>query len=65
MLRARVAARAQSGGDPSEAGVEVLERQLGWREPLAADELDCATVIDTAVEPAQLRAACDALAARL
>jgi aminoglycoside phosphotransferase family enzyme/predicted kinase len=65
VLRARVAARAQSGGDPSEAGVEVLERQLGWREPLAADELDCATVIDTAVEPAQLRAACDALAARL
>jgi predicted kinase len=65
VLRARVAARAEGGADPSEAGIAVLERQFGWRETLAADELDAATVIDTAVEPAQLRAACDALAARL
>ncbi|MDO8932452.1 MAG: AAA family ATPase, partial [Rhodocyclaceae bacterium] len=38
-LRRRVAART---GDASEATLDVLERQLVWREPLAADELDCA-----------------------
>jgi predicted kinase len=65
VLRARVAARARGGADPSEASVDVLERQFGWREALADDELDHATVIDTAVELAQLRADCDALAARL
>jgi uncharacterized protein len=38
-MRARVEARAAAGGDPSEATVEVLERQLADAEPLAPDEL--------------------------
>jgi aminoglycoside phosphotransferase family enzyme/gluconate kinase len=37
-LRHRVTARAASGLDPSEAGVEVLERQIHTRQPLEADE---------------------------
>ena len=35
-MRARVEARAAAGGDPSEATVEVLERQLADAEPLGA-----------------------------
>ena len=38
-LRRRVAARQ---GDASEATLEVLEKQLDWIEPLAADELEFA-----------------------
>ena len=34
----RVLARQRGGGDASEAGVKVLERQLQFREPLDADE---------------------------
>jgi hypothetical protein len=64
VLRARVAARAALGADPSEAGVEVLERQLGWREPLGAQEQADATVIDTSTDAWQ-QEGCDALAARL
>lgn len=37
-MRERVAARAAAGGDPSEADLQVLERQLRYREPLSADE---------------------------
>ena len=37
-LRQRVVARAASGMDASEAGIEVLERQLAIREPLEWDE---------------------------
>lgn len=37
-LRARVAARQARGGDATEANVEVLERQLRYDEPPAADE---------------------------
>lgn len=56
-MRDRVAARAASGGDPSEADLEVLEHQLRHREPLFGDE--CALVIeattDEPVDPAALR----------
>lgn len=38
VLYARVAARQQQGGDASEAGAEVLARQLETAEPLATDE---------------------------
>jgi aminoglycoside phosphotransferase family enzyme/predicted kinase len=38
-LRQRVMARAASGLDASEAGIEVLERQLASHQPLEADEL--------------------------
>lgn len=37
-LRHRVTARAAAGGDPSEADVEVLERQILTRQPLEGDE---------------------------
>lgn len=38
VLRERVAARLRTGGDPSEATLEVLELQLAHREPLEAGE---------------------------
>ena len=38
VLRERIAARQARGGDPSEATLDVLERQLQWIEPLSADE---------------------------
>ncbi|OIQ74031.1 hypothetical protein GALL_443280 [mine drainage metagenome] len=47
-LRARVAARNRRGDDASEADVAVLERQLGWREPLGADERAASLAVDTA-----------------
>ncbi|WP_332743950.1 bifunctional aminoglycoside phosphotransferase/ATP-binding protein [Hydrogenophaga sp.] len=37
-LRERITARQRRGGDASEATVAVLEQQLGWLEPLSADE---------------------------
>ena len=37
-LRQRVVARAALGMDASEAGIDVLERQLATRQPLEADE---------------------------
>lgn len=37
-LRRRVNARRRSGGDPSEAGLAVLERQFATQEPLRPDE---------------------------
>ena len=38
VLRQRIAQRQALGGDPSEATLEVLERQLQWIEPLGDDE---------------------------
>jgi uncharacterized protein len=64
VLRTRVAARAALGADPSEAGVDVLERQIDWREPLGAEELSDATVIDTTTGVRQ-QEGCQSLAARL
>ncbi len=42
VMRERVAHRAAAGGDPSEATIAVLERQLATREALDDDELRCA-----------------------
>lgn len=40
-LRLRLEQRRAAGGDPSEADEAVLQRQLGWIEPLAPDEFAC------------------------
>ncbi len=47
VLRQRIIARAERGGDPSEADLAVLERQLQKRQPLSAQERGEAVVIDT------------------
>ena len=56
-MRERVAARAASGEDPSEADLQVLEHQLRYREPLSTDErmfvIQAAT--DEPVDAAALR----------
>ncbi len=55
VLRERVAARQKRGDDATEAGVEVLERQLRHVEPPAADERPLASHGDGNLE--RLRAA--------
>lgn len=62
LLRARVAARAAEGNDPSEATVAVLEAQLARAEPIADDERAVALMVDAAGDPplAPLRARLDA-----
>jgi aminoglycoside phosphotransferase family enzyme/predicted kinase len=63
MLRERVAARRTRGDDAAEADVAVLERQLRYDEPPAADENPLKTHADNDVE--RLRAAITAtIAAR-
>ena len=47
-LRRRVRGRHEKGDDASEATEPVLEFQLGIDEPLSAQELACAIVVDTA-----------------
>jgi predicted kinase len=61
-LRARVAERHAAGRDPSEADVDVLERQMLWREPLAADERGDGACIDTGGAWEAVEEQCDALA---
>jgi aminoglycoside phosphotransferase family enzyme/predicted kinase len=63
-MRERVAARAAAGADPSEATVEVLERQLRTAERLADDEAPYAAFIDTS-GPVDREALAAAVAARL
>jgi len=60
VLRERIAARAQSGRDASEADLAVLTRQLEVEEPLAGDELRDTVVLDSS---AGLQAAADAIVA--
>lgn len=59
-LRERLRERERSGHDPSDAGIEVLERQLEFHQDVAADEP--AARLDTAGDPATVAAKCDALA---
>ncbi|MEN8166607.1 MAG: AAA family ATPase [Pseudomonadota bacterium] len=47
LLRERVQARQQQGGDPSEADLRVLEMQMESREPLDDLELPHRVVLDT------------------
>ena len=61
VLRARVAARAASGTDPSEADLDVLVRQLDWYEAPGADEEAWAHHVDTAQGMAEVEAACERL----
>ncbi|MEB3171287.1 MAG: AAA family ATPase, partial [Synechococcaceae cyanobacterium] len=49
LARARIAERQRLGRDPSDAGLEVLERQLRIIEPLTSSERAAATVVE--VEP--------------
>jgi hypothetical protein len=65
VLRARVARRAASGGDASEATVEVLERQARASEPLADDEAEVTVTVDAARAPGDARPAIDEVARRL
>lgn len=60
VLRERLRERARSGHDPSDAGIEVLERQLAFHQDVAVDEP--AAVLDTAADPATVAAKCHALA---
>lgn len=46
VLRARVVARRAAGSDASEAGLDVLERQIGLREPLTPAEMAVAVAVD-------------------
>jgi aminoglycoside phosphotransferase family enzyme/predicted kinase len=47
VLRERVAQRAATGSDASEAGLSVLERQIAFREPLVPEERLAAISVDT------------------
>lgn len=47
LLRERVAQRAATGSDASEADLSVLERQIGFREPLVPAERLAAVSVDT------------------
>jgi uncharacterized protein len=47
VLESRLRRRAATGGDPSEATVEVLAQQLRSAEPLTGDELAEALLVDT------------------
>ncbi|HUL94094.1 MAG TPA: AAA family ATPase [Burkholderiales bacterium] len=64
-LRARVARRETAASDASEAGVSVLENQLATQEPLGADELAHAALIDTERDEAALEEAIAGIAGRL
>lgn len=59
-MRARVRLRAQSGLDASDAGVDVLEKQLRNHEPLSAEEAVHAITIDSeaGVTPETVQALC-------
>lgn len=45
-LRRRIARRAQSGGDASEATLAVLERQMATAEPLTEEEARCRIAVE-------------------
>ncbi|MGZ3238660.1 MAG: bifunctional aminoglycoside phosphotransferase/ATP-binding protein [Burkholderiaceae bacterium] len=47
VMKERIAQRTQMNRDPSDADIDVLERQLIWNEPLTGNEMKCAIVIDT------------------
>lgn len=65
LLRRRVAERAAQGTDASDADAAVLEQQLQWREPIAADEQPVTVVLETDTGLDRLDAACGDLAARM
>ncbi|WP_158592363.1 AAA family ATPase [Noviherbaspirillum sedimenti] len=48
LMRERLARRARQGGDPSDAGVEVLALQLVSHHPLSAEEMPHVAPVDSA-----------------
>jgi aminoglycoside phosphotransferase family enzyme/predicted kinase len=64
-LRSRVVRREAAMSDASEAGVAVLANQLATQEPLGADELAHAALIDSESDEARLQKAIDEIAARI
>jgi aminoglycoside phosphotransferase family enzyme/predicted kinase len=65
VLRARVEARQRAGRDPSEADVEVLERQIAWQERPAPDEESDCIHVDTAAGWSDIEERCRAIAEAL
>lgn len=65
VLRARVEARHAAGRDASEAGLGVLDHQLGYYEPPEGDERAETLVIATGGGKHAVRTACQAFAAGL
>jgi predicted kinase len=65
VLRARVEARQRAGRDPSEADLEVLERQIGWQERPAPDEEPDCIHVDTAAGWAAVEERCRSIAEAL
>src|SRR5699024_761773 len=53
-LTARIEKRARRGGDPSEAGLDVLDRQLASFEPFSDEERLHLVHLDTTAENANL-----------
>jgi aminoglycoside phosphotransferase family enzyme/predicted kinase len=51
VIKRRIAAREKEGHDPSDAGVDVLARQLKDSEPLVADEIAHIIPVDLESEP--------------
>jgi uncharacterized protein len=65
VMRSRVVKRIAAGRDPSEANPGVLDRQLGWAEPLTPDELDDGTVVDTEAGWSSVEQQCATIVSRL
>jgi predicted kinase len=63
VLRERIARRMAANRDASDATLEVLDFQLGIREPVADEE--AALTLPTEGDAATLAARCDALAVAL
>lgn len=63
VLRTRVAARTAADRDASDATLDVLKRQMAWREDLRLDEP--ALRIDTDAAPEEVARRCEALAGAL
>lgn len=62
-VRERVSVRYEAGFDASDADLRVLEHQLRTCEPLGADELGCAVVVDTTESDGSVQRAVAVLAA--
>lgn len=64
ILTERIEKREQVHGDPSDARVDILDRQLQYRQPLSADEQSAVIVADT-TDPGASQKAFAAIQARL
>jgi uncharacterized protein len=66
LVRERIRRREQEGADASEAGLDVLERQIAGREPLGPDEEAGVVRVrtDARPDPAELLATVDRMAGR-